>query len=87
MTTNKSMPGQLLGAIGHGEAFVTALNLAKQLVAFTINLEQRDPACNLDYVSQDVREASLATALYNSLGFEGTNACLAWPFCDVNKGH
>ncbi|PID39776.1 MAG: beta-ketoacyl-[acyl-carrier-protein] synthase II [Deltaproteobacteria bacterium] len=76
ITANKSMLGHLLGAGGAVEAAFTALSLAEQLVPPTINLEERDPACDLDYVPQHGRELPLRMALCNSFGFGGTNACL-----------
>jgi 3-oxoacyl-[acyl-carrier-protein] synthase II len=77
VSANKSMLGHLLGAGGAVEAAFTALSLAEGVVPPTINLEERDPACDLDYVPGVARELPLRSALCNSFGFGGTNACLA----------
>lgn len=77
VTANKSMLGHLLGAGGSVEAAVTALTLACGIIPPTINLEEPDPECDLDYVPQVARELAVQAALCNSFGFGGTNACLA----------
>ena len=76
VSSTKSMTGHLLGAAGGLEAGVTALAVFNQIVPPTINLDEPDPACDLDYVPHHVRAASIEYALSNSFGFGGTNAAL-----------
>lgn len=76
VSSTKSMTGHLLGAAGGLEAGVTALAVFNQIVPPTINLDEPDPACDLDYVPNHVRAASIEYALSNSFGFGGTNAAL-----------
>ena len=76
VSATKSMTGHLLGAAGGVEAAVAALTVRHGVVPPTINLEHPDPACDLDYVAGGAREAKVETALSNSFGFGGTNACL-----------
>jgi 3-oxoacyl-[acyl-carrier-protein] synthase II len=66
----------LLGAAGAVETAVTALTIQDQIIHPTINLENRDPDCDLDYVPGRARAASVRYALSNSFGFGGTNACI-----------
>lgn len=72
----KSMTGHLLGAAGGIEAVFTVLALARGKAPPTINLEQPDPQCDLDYVAAGSRELKADAALSNSFGFGGTNASL-----------
>jgi 3-oxoacyl-[acyl-carrier-protein] synthase II len=76
ISSTKSMTGHLLGAAGGVEAVICALALKHGLIPPTINLEQPDPECDLDYVPQTARPARLLAALSNSFGFGGTNGCL-----------
>jgi 3-oxoacyl-[acyl-carrier-protein] synthase II len=76
VSSTKSMIGHLLGAAGAVEAVVTALSIRDQIIHPTINLENRDPDCDLDYVPGKARHASIRYALSNSFGFGGTNACI-----------
>jgi 3-oxoacyl-[acyl-carrier-protein] synthase II len=76
VSSTKSMTGHLLGAAGGLEAGITVLSVFHQTVPPTINLDAPDPACDLDYVPNHVRSASLEYALSNSFGFGGTNAAL-----------
>ncbi|KYG91230.1 beta-ketoacyl-ACP synthase II [Metasolibacillus sp. FSL H7-0170] len=76
MSSTKSMTGHLLGAAGGVEAIFTVLALHEGILPPTINLHTPDPACDLDYVPNEAREASVEYALSNSLGFGGHNACL-----------
>ncbi len=76
VSSTKSMIGHLLGAAGAVEAAVTALSIRDQILHPTINQENRDPDCDLDYVPNKARPARVRYALSNSFGFGGTNACL-----------
>jgi 3-oxoacyl-[acyl-carrier-protein] synthase II len=77
ISSNKSMIGHLLGAAGGVEAVATALTLKHQIIPPTINYEQPDPECDLDYVPNEARKAVVRAALSNSLGFGGHNATIA----------
>jgi 3-oxoacyl-[acyl-carrier-protein] synthase II len=76
VSSTKSMTGHLLGGAGGLEAGFTALALREQWVPPTMNLENPDPDCDLDYVPNQARQASFEYALSNSFGFGGTNAAL-----------
>lgn len=76
ISSTKSMIGHPMGASGSIEAVVCALTLDRQMIHPTINLEQPDPACDLDYVPGQARAAQLQVALSNSFGLGGQNACL-----------
>jgi 3-oxoacyl-[acyl-carrier-protein] synthase II len=76
ISSTKSMIGHLLGAAGAVEIAVTALTVHDQKVHPTINLENRDPECDLDYVPSGARSLEIRYALSNSFGFGGTNACV-----------
>ena len=76
VSSTKSMTGHLLGGSGGLEAGLTVLALRDQMVPPTINYETPDPDCDLDYVPNQARKASLEYALSNSFGFGGTNAAL-----------
>ena len=77
MSSTKSMTGHLLGAAGGIEAVVTALTLVHGIVPPTINLEQTDPQCDLDFVPNQARARRVKAALSNSFGFGGHNVTLA----------
>jgi 3-oxoacyl-[acyl-carrier-protein] synthase II len=77
MSATKSMTGHLLGAAGGLEAVITALVLARGIVPPTINLENADPRCDLDFVPHQARTRSVRAAVSNSFGFGGHNATLA----------
>jgi len=76
VSSTKSMTGHLLGGAGGLEAGITVLALRDQIVPPTINLESPDPECDLDYVPNHARKASLEYAMSNSFGFGGTNGAL-----------
>ena len=76
ISSTKSMTGHLLGAAGGLEAGITALAVRHQVAPPTINLENPDPNCDLDYVANGKREMPITYALSNSFGFGGTNASL-----------
>jgi 3-oxoacyl-[acyl-carrier-protein] synthase II len=79
VSSTKSMTGHLLGAAGGIEAIYSVLALKHQVLPPTINLENVDQACDLDYVPNQSREVSgLKVALSNSFGFGGTNVTLAF---------
>jgi 3-oxoacyl-[acyl-carrier-protein] synthase II len=78
VSSTKSMTGHLLGAAGAVEAVFTVLTLVHGIIPPTINLEQPDPACDLDYVPNVARRATVRAALSNSFGFGGQNACLVF---------
>jgi 3-oxoacyl-[acyl-carrier-protein] synthase II len=76
VSSTKSMMGHLLGAAGGVEAGVIALALREQIVPPTVNYENPDPDCDLDYVPNTARRVRIQYALSNSFGFGGTNAAL-----------
>ncbi len=76
MSSTKSMTGHLLGAAGGLELGITALAVHHQLAPPTINLENPDPACDLDYAPKVMRPMAIRYALSNSFGFGGTNGTL-----------
>ena len=77
MSSTKSMHGHLLGAAGAVEAVITVLAIRDQFVPPTINLDEPDPECDLDYVPNRGRDAHIGFALSTSYGFGGHNVCLA----------
>ncbi len=76
VSSTKSMIGHLLGAAGGIEAVLTALSIKHQLAPPTINLENPDPECDLDYVPNVARDLKIDIAMSNSFGFGGTNGSL-----------
>jgi 3-oxoacyl-[acyl-carrier-protein] synthase II len=76
ITANKSMIGHLLGAAGGAESVFTAMSIAQALVPGTINLDNPDDECDLDYVTGGPRQQQIQHALCNSFGFGGTNASI-----------
>jgi 3-oxoacyl-[acyl-carrier-protein] synthase II len=76
ISSTKSMTGHLLGGAGGLEAGLCALAIRDQIAPPTINLENPDPACDLDYVPGRARPMRIDYALSNSFGFGGTNGCL-----------
>ncbi len=78
MSSTKSMTGHLLGAAGGVEAVFTSLALHRGVLPPTINLDQADEGCDLDYVPHQARKAEVEVALSNSFGFGGTNSSLVF---------
>ena len=76
VSSTKSMMGHLLGASGGVEFIIAALAIKHQIAPPTINYEERDPDCDLDYVPNQARRMPIQTVLSNSLGFGGHNATL-----------
>ncbi|MBF8279433.1 MAG: fabF [candidate division NC10 bacterium] len=74
----KSMTGHLLGAAGGVESVATVLTIYHGLIPPTINYDEPDPGCDLDYVPNKARQAEVRVALTNSFGFGGTNATLVF---------
>ncbi|MCP9446376.1 MAG: beta-ketoacyl-ACP synthase II [Nitrospira sp.] len=83
VSSTKSMTGHLLGAAGGVEAIFSILALFHGVLPPTINLENPDPACDLDYVPNKARTAAITAALSNSFGFGGVNACLIFKRVDA----
>ena len=78
VSSTKSMTGHVLGGAGGLEAGISVLALRDQVAPPTINYENPDPACDLDYVPNEARKVSMQYALSNSFGFGGTNASLVF---------
>jgi len=78
VSSTKSMTGHLLGAAGGVEAVISALTIYHDTIAPTINLDNPDPECDLDYVPHKARKTTVNYTLTNSFGFGGTNACLVF---------
>ncbi len=78
ISSTKSMTGHLLGAAGGVEAVVSVLAISESAIPPTINLDNPDPDCDLDYVPNEYRSQAVRTSLTNSMGFGGHNACLVF---------
>lgn len=78
VSSTKSMTGHMLGAAGSAEAVFTVLAIRDQVAPPTINLDNPDPDCDLDYVPNTARAMKIDMALSNSFGFGGTNGTLAF---------
>jgi 3-oxoacyl-[acyl-carrier-protein] synthase II len=78
VSSTKSMTGHLLGAAGGVEAVISILALERGILPPTINLENPDPECDLDYIPNTARKKQIDIAISNSFGFGGTNATLVF---------
>lgn len=78
VSSSKSMTGHLLGAAGAIEGIFSVLALHHGVIPPTINYENPDPECDLDYVPNQARKTAIRAALSNSFGFGGTNACVVF---------
>ena len=78
VSSTKSVTGHLLGAAGAAEAIFSILAIRDQVMPPTINLENPDPECDLDYVPNEAREGKVEAVISNSFGFGGTNGSLAF---------
>jgi 3-oxoacyl-[acyl-carrier-protein] synthase II len=76
ISSTKSMLGHLIGGAGAIEAAICINTILNGIIPPTINLENRDPECDLDYVPNVARKATVNTALSNSFGFGGHNSVL-----------
>lgn len=76
ISSTKSMTGHLLGAAGGIEAVFSVLAIRDQILPPTINIDNQDPDCDLDYVANTARDAKVEVAMSNSFGFGGTNGTL-----------
>jgi 3-oxoacyl-[acyl-carrier-protein] synthase II len=76
ISSTKGATGHCLGAAGAVEAIFTILAVERGLLPPTINYEEEDPTCDLDYIPNEAREADIRYAASNSFGFGGHNACI-----------
>lgn len=82
VSSTKSTTGHMLGAAGVAEAIFSVMAIENQVVPPTINLDNQDPACDLDYTANQAREAPVRTVISNSFGFGGTNSSLIFRAID-----
>ncbi|MDA1343488.1 MAG: beta-ketoacyl-ACP synthase II, partial [Proteobacteria bacterium] len=78
ISSTKSMLGHMLGAAGGIEAVLTALSIKNQIAPATINLDNQDPECDLDFIPNIARDMKIDVAMSNSFGFGGTNGSLVF---------
>jgi len=78
VSSTKSMTGHMLGAAGVAEAIFSILAMRDQVLPPTINLDDPDPQCNLDFIPHTARDAEVKTVMSNSFGFGGTNGSLVF---------
>ena len=78
ISSTKSAMGHLLGAAGAAEALAAILALKNSVIPPTINLDEMDPECDLDYTPNKAVQAELTLAISDSLGFGGHNSCVAF---------
>jgi 3-oxoacyl-[acyl-carrier-protein] synthase II len=76
ISSTKSMTGHTLGAAGAVEAVISIQSILNGIIPPTINLHHPDPECDLDYVPNEARRATVNVAMSNSMGFGGHNTCL-----------
>jgi 3-oxoacyl-[acyl-carrier-protein] synthase II len=86
ISSTKSMTGHMIGAAGAAESAFTILAMCRDTIPPTINLENPDPECDLDYVPNESRHAEVAYGLSNGFGFGGHNACLVFGRWDGSNG-
>lgn len=78
LSSTKSLVGHMMGGAGSVEAVICVLSIRDDRAHPTVNLEQPDPECDLDYIPEGEREFKIDTVLSNSFGFGGHNACLVF---------
>ncbi len=78
VSSTKSSTGHMLGAAGAAEAIFCIFAIQNQIIPPTINLDNQDPACDLDYTPNEARDAKVRTVVSNSFGFGGTNGSLVF---------
>ena len=78
ISSTKSMTGHILGGAGGVEAVYSVLTIQRGMIPPTINYENPDPECDLDYVPNQARQAQVTTAMSNSFGFGGTNGTIVF---------
>jgi 3-oxoacyl-[acyl-carrier-protein] synthase II len=76
ISSTKSMTGHTLGAAGAVEAVISIQSILNNIIPPTINLHHPDPECDLDYVPNEARHATVNVAMSNVMGFGGHNTCL-----------
>jgi len=76
VSSTKGATGHCLGAAGAVEAIFTTLAVDRNALPPTINYDDPDPECDLDYIPNEARESEVKTAISNSFGFGGHNACI-----------
>jgi 3-oxoacyl-[acyl-carrier-protein] synthase II len=82
VSSTKSMTGHTMGAAGAVESIISIMSIQTGIIPPTINLHHPDPECDLDYVPNQARKATVNVAMSNSMGFGGHNACLIFKRCE-----